>query len=86
MFSMMLVHEVAPKIMPAPDSDPVHVVASPDPAPTVKNVATAADPVNLFNGEFAYSVAEIQSESCVTPPCPRPVAPTNAARGCPRRR
>ncbi|HTJ98363.1 MAG TPA: RHS repeat-associated core domain-containing protein [Bordetella sp.] len=55
-----VIDEVAPAIMPSGDSNGHYVVKSLDPAPAKENVAKAADPVKLFNGEFAYAIADFE--------------------------
>lgn len=56
-----VVEELAPKLYPG--SSParnVHVSRQHDPVPDGKNTAQAADPVNLFNGEFFYEATDFQ--------------------------
>lgn len=58
-----VIEEVAPVIMPSGESgggNGHYVVKSLDPAPAKENVAKAADPVKLFNGEFAYAIADFE--------------------------
>ncbi|WP_066636492.1 RHS repeat-associated core domain-containing protein [Bordetella sp. H567] len=55
-----VVDEVAPAIMPSGDSNRLYVVKSLDATPPKENVAKAADPVKLFNGEFAYAIADFE--------------------------
>src|SRR6516225_2407936 len=47
-----VIEEIAPKIMPAGEDNSLYVIKSANPSPTVYNVAKAADPVKIFNGEF----------------------------------
>jgi RHS repeat-associated protein len=54
-----VIDEIAPEIIPPPGSKPLYLVGSTDPAPTKKNVERGADPVGLFDGEFAYAVVDI---------------------------
>jgi RHS repeat-associated protein len=55
-----VIEEIAPMIMPAGDRNGLYVVKNIDPTPTKENVAKAADPVNTFNGEFCYAVADFE--------------------------
>jgi RHS repeat-associated protein len=55
-----VIEEVAPVIMPSDVSSGHYVIKSLDDAPVKQNVAKAADPVKLFNGEFAYAVADFE--------------------------